>query len=117
MLLINLLGVLLIVAIIYWFWWYEPNKVNSDSNQITITVSNGVYSPAYIKVAANTPLTLNFNRQDSSPCAETVIFPTLELSETLSMGENAPIEIPALDAGEYAFHCQMQMYKGKLLVY
>ena len=72
MLLINLLGVLLIVAIIYWFWWYEPNKVNSDSNQITITVSNGVYSPAYIKVAANTPLTLSFNRQDSSPCAETV---------------------------------------------
>ena len=50
MLLINLLGVLLIIAIIYWFWWYEPNKVNSDSNQITITVSNGVYSPAYIKV-------------------------------------------------------------------
>jgi len=24
MLLINLLGVLLIVAIIYWFWLYEP---------------------------------------------------------------------------------------------
>lgn len=64
---------------------------------------NGVYYyPAYFKVAANRPLTLN--RQDGSPCAKTVIFPA-QTRETPSIGENAAIELLSLDVGEYAFHC------------
>ncbi|WP_290487919.1 cupredoxin domain-containing protein [Idiomarina sp. UBA3162] len=26
------------------------------------------------------------------------------------------IQIPALEPGEYDFHCQMQMYRGKIVV-
>lgn len=116
MLMINILGALLIAAIIYWFWFYKPQQVQSTNNKITITVNNGVYSPAHIKVAANKEVELTFNRQDGTPCAETVIFPALDISKTLAMSENNILKLPALQAGEYAFHCQMQMYKGTLLV-
>ena len=59
--------------------------------------NGGYYYPAYIKVAANRPLTLN-------PCAKTVIFPA-QTRETPSIGEGAAIELLSLDVGEYAFHC------------
>lgn len=116
MLMFNILGALLITVIIYWFWLYKPKQVQSNNNKITIVVNNGVYYPAHIKVAADKKVTLTFNRQDSAPCAETVVFPSLDISKTLAMGENNTIELPALKVGEYAFHCQMQMYKGTLLV-
>ncbi|WP_372761855.1 cupredoxin domain-containing protein [Pseudoalteromonas sp.] len=115
MLMVNLLGAILIAVIIYWFWLYKPQQVSSDDNNVTVLVSNGVYQPAQIKVVANKALTLTFNRQDSAPCSETVIFPQLEISKTLLKGEGNTLELPALKAGEYDFHCQMQMYKGKLI--
>ena len=43
-----------------------------------------------------------------------MVFPQLDVSESLAMGDNK-ITLPALKAGEYDFHCQMKMYKGKLI--
>lgn len=115
MLFINLLGALLIVAIVWWFWLYTPKRAQSTSNQIKILVNNGVYQPSNITVSAGTKITLDFDRQDPAPCAETVIFPQLDLSLALKMGQSNRIELPALSEGQYDFHCQMQMYKGKLI--
>ena len=58
-----------------------------------------------------------FLRKDASPCAETVIFPDLDISATLALGKTASVALPPLPAGEYAFHCQMQMYRGVLIVH
>lgn len=116
MLLINLLGVLLIAAIIWWFWLYKPRQVASNNNQVDIVVNNGVYQPGNIKVSAGEKVKLRFDRQDSAPCAEMVIFPQLDISHELKMGPDNKIALPALEHGEYDFHCQMQMYKGKLIV-
>lgn len=115
MLMINILGAILIAAIIYWFWLYKPKQIQTDNNTVTIVVDNGVYQPGNIKVAANKQVTLTFNRKDSAPCAETVVFPELDISKSLAMGDDNKITLPALKAGEYDFHCQMQMYKGKLI--
>ena len=114
MLMINLLGAVLIVAIIYWFWLYKPKQIHSNDNTQTIVVDNGVYQPSHIKVAANKKVTLTFDRKDSANTAETMVFPQLDVSESLAMGDNT-ITLPALKAGEYDFHCQMKMYKGKLI--
>ncbi|WP_338367377.1 cupredoxin domain-containing protein [uncultured Pseudoalteromonas sp.] len=113
MLMINLLGAVLIGTIVYWFWLYKPKQIHSNDNTQTIVVDNGVYQPSHIKVAANKKVTLTFDRKDSAPCAETVIFPQLDISKSLAMGSNK-ITLPALKTGEYNFHCQMQMYTGKL---
>lgn len=80
-----------------------------------IVVDNGVYKPGHIIVAANKEVVLTFDRKDSAPCAETVVFPQLDISKTLAMGDGNTVKLPTLEAGEYDFHCQMQMYKGKLV--
>jgi plastocyanin domain-containing protein len=116
MLLVNLAGLALISLIVWWFWLYRPADVALADEALEITVENGVYQPARLRVAPNTAVTLRFIRKDDSPCAETVIFPDLDISATLPVGQPTAVRLPPLQAGEYAFHCQMQMYRGVLKV-
>ena len=120
MLIINLIGLGLIVLIVWWFWLYKPETqaIDNKSNHgdIVITVENGVYQPASLSVPAGKAVTLAFERKDASPCAATVQFPDLEISEELPLNKKVTINLPAMTAGKYAFHCQMQMYKGELIV-
>lgn len=115
-LLINLAGVTLILAIVWWFWLYNPSAPVKASASDHITVENGVYQPAHIQVAAGKPVTLSFLRKDASGCAEEVIFPDLDVSKSLALNEATSVELPSLKAGTYSFHCQMNMYRGKLVV-
>lgn len=116
MLLINIAGLALIALIVWWFWLYTPKgEVNANAG-LVIKVQNGVYDPARFKIAADKATTIYFERVDPSPCAETVIFPDLQISESLALNKKSRIDIPALSAGTYPFHCQMQMYKGVLHV-
>lgn len=114
--LINVLGLLLIALIVWWFWLYKPRQVQAEAGQLLITVANGVYQPAHIQLRANEPLTLEFLRKDSSPCAESVVFPDLKLSQELPLNKTTRVQLPGLQPGTYAFHCQMQMYRGELHV-
>ena len=116
MIFINLIGVLLIFLIVWWFWLYKPEKVLLNDSNLIITVENGIYSPAHIEVEKNKPIVLTFLRKDASPCAELVLFPELDISATLPLNKPIEIKLPQLEEGDYAFHCQMQMYKGKLTV-
>lgn len=117
MIIVNLIGLALITLIIWWFWLYKPSKaVELGDDDITIEVNNGVYNPSRIKVAANKQITLNFFRKDASPCASSVLFPDFEISEDLPLEVMKSIVIPPMSAGEYAFHCQMKMYTGSLIV-
>lgn len=116
MLLVNLLGFVLIALIVWWFWLYREATDTTPASTRVITVDNGIYQPARIRIPANQAQTLTFLRKDKSPCAETVVFPKLELSETLTVDQAVQVQLPALKPGVYAFHCQMQMYKGELNV-
>ena len=117
MMIINLIGLLLIALIIWWFWLYKPQKaVDSSDENITIVVNEGVYQPSRIKVAADKKTTLQFLRKDGSPCAATVVFPNIELSEELPLDVNKSVELPPMALGEYPFHCPMKMYSGTLVV-
>ena len=116
MIVINLVGIALIGLIAWWFWFYKPNNVAAADGNVLITVEAGSYSPAHITLAANTPTTLTFLRKDASPCAEVVMIPELDINETLTVNQHTPLQLPALTPGEYAFHCQMQMYRGTLIV-
>jgi len=120
MLLINVMGLGLIVLIIWWFWIYKPQSTQvsdeTDKSEITIVVENGTYQPAYISLLENKPLNIKFIRKDESPCAATVIFPDLEISADLPINKEFSVQLPAMKKGEYAFHCQMKMYSGKVVV-
>lgn len=116
MLMVNLVGIALIALIVWWFWLYKPNEVAAGAEQLLIVVEHGSYQPAHIKLQANKPIELQFLRKDANPCSETVLFPTLEISESLPLNRAVRIVLPPLEEGDYEFHCQMQMYRGTLKV-
>ena len=94
----------------------EYKALGLDDKSLVIAVENGVYSPARIKVAAGNAIEIKFLRKDPSPCAETLLIPDLDVSEMLPLDKEKVIHLPALEPGEYAFHCQMQMYRGQITV-
>ena len=116
MIIVNLAGFMLIGLIVWWFWMYKPKEVLVRDNNLLITVENGIYSPAHIKLEKGESAVLTFLRKDASPCAELVLFPELDISESLPLNKPVEINLPPVEKGDYDFHCQMQMYKGKLSV-
>ncbi|QYK12926.1 cupredoxin domain-containing protein [Shewanella rhizosphaerae] len=115
MLFINLFCLALIGFIVWWFWLYSPEAPVSQEG-IEIVVKDGVYTPSRIKIPSGQATSLTFLRQDKSGCSATLQLPALEISEELALDKPTVIKIPAMTPGEYAFHCQMQMYKGVLVV-
>jgi len=113
---LNSAGIILIALIIYWFWFSKPKSVKTTAREIDIVVNNGVYSPSRIEINAGDTVLLNFLRKDPSPCAEKVIFSDLNISEDLPINKNKAVKIKAPQPGEYEFTCQMQMYRGTLIV-
>jgi plastocyanin domain-containing protein len=116
MLLVNVAGIALIALIVWWFWLYKATDIVLNDTDLVIIVENGTYQPAHIKLASDQATELHFLRKDSSPCSEMLLLPELEISESLPVDKPKAIAIPPLKKGEYAFHCQMQMYRGVLKV-
>ncbi len=116
MMIINIAGLALIALIVWWFWLYKPKEAELGENDLVITVENGTYSPSRIKVPSGEPVEIKFMRRDQSPCSETLLIPELQISDTLPLNKLKTIQLPAMSSGEYAFHCQMQMYRGQITV-
>jgi plastocyanin domain-containing protein len=116
MMIINLAGLLLIGLIVWWFWLYKSDEAAVAGKGLVITVENGTYSPARITLAADSPTEITFLRKDQSPCSETLLIPELQISDSLPQNKLKTISLPAMQAGTYDFHCQMQMYKGQITV-
>lgn len=113
----NLLGLLVIATIVWWFWLYKPEEATSaEQGIINVLVENGVYEPARIQIPAHQTSTLRFLRKDTTPCSATVIFNGLDISSDLPVNHPKNIEVTPSKSGNYTFGCQMQMYKGELIV-
>jgi plastocyanin domain-containing protein len=83
---------------------------------IEIRVKDGVYQPATIQAKANQSIILRFIREDASPCAEIVVFSTLNISQQLPMNKPTDVHLSIKTPGQYEFTCQMGMYRGMLVV-
>jgi len=116
MLLVNVAGVTVIVLIVWWFWLYKTVEVGRDNRGLVILVENGTFNPSRIRLNVNQAAALHFLRKDASPCAEILLFPELDITESLPLNKPRTIQLPPLTKGEYQFHCQMQMYRGVLKV-
>ena len=114
---VNVIGLLLIAVVVYWFWLSQP-KVSAtlSTGVIEIIVNNGVYQPAAIRVAVNQQITLRFIRKTESPCAAIVMFPELDISEELPIGKAKDVHLKLSEKGVYAFTCEMAMYRGSITV-
>lgn len=114
---INSVGIVLIVLITWWFWLSRPRaRSESGVKPIDILVDNGVYTPSRIEVPVGRPIILRFLRKDASPCAEKVLFNDFDIAADLPVGEPTDVVVIPKEAGEFEFTCQMQMYRGQLVV-
>ena len=116
MLWINLAGAAIIALIVWWFWIYKSASVAMQDGAIEILVKDGVYQPSKIRLPANQKATLTFTRLDSSPCSESLQIPDLDISESLTLNKKVNVTIPPTEPGQHAFHCQMKMYVGELII-
>lgn len=115
--LINGAGVLLMAAIVGWFWLWPRRSVTAGTRAaIDIIVANGVYEPDVIEIRRGETATLNFHRTDPSPCAAQVVFHGLDIVADLPLGAVRTIRVAPPQVGTYRFTCQMQMYQGELRV-
>lgn len=117
---VNLTGLVLIGLIVWYFWLSKPQgslaAVGAGGTQEAFIVVKGGYSPDTITVEAGKPVKLVFNRQETDPCSEKVVFDAFGVSAELPEGENIPIEFTPSEPGEYEFACQMGMLRGKVVV-
>ena len=115
--LINILSLAVIGFIVYWFWIAKPRAIKTHGQAvIDILVKDGTYNPARIEMQKGESITLRFLRKDASPCAEKVMFKDLNISTELEVDKPKEIAIQVNAAGEYSFTCEMQMYRGTLVV-
>lgn len=107
--------------VIVWFFWLKRGKglragVSASGHQEALIVVKGGYSPDVVVVEHGKPVRLSFRRDETASCSEMVIMEDFGKSAQLPEGQIVPIEFVPEKPGEYEFHCQMGMFRGKLIV-
>jgi plastocyanin domain-containing protein len=105
------------------YWWFfragrKPVQAATTSGGVQeqlITVSGG-YSPATVTVQSGRPVRLLFDRQETNPCSEEVVFSAFGIKKFLPAHERTAVEFTPATPGTYDFVCGMGMLHGKLLV-
>lgn len=114
---VNLIGLILIAFIVWWFWFYKKKPgVSTEGGVVDIIVDAGVYEPSVIHARLGEELTLKFIRKDTNPCSEKVLFNGLDVSADLPVDKAYELTFTPQQKGEFEFACQMGMYRGKLIV-
>ncbi len=112
---------LFLIGGIVWFFWMgkrEGTKVSLSTSgfQEAMILVKGGYLPDVLLLEHGKPVRLNFRREESSSCSEMVVLPDFGKSAHLPEGEVVPVEFIPQEPGEYEFHCQMGMLRGKMIV-
>lgn len=113
-------GGIVVIGFILWFFFGPKTTTTARDDatgvQAVEVVVRGGYTPDRIEVKQGRPVRLTFLRQESNPCTEQVILGDFGISRTLPEGERVPVEFTPDKAGEFTFHCGMNMVRGKLVV-
>ena len=118
-LLVTLGGLGLIGAEGWWFLFSKTKSQRATTSQgiqeLEIVVDGG-YVPDRIVVNSGQPVRLNFWRKDPSSCLEKVLLPDFHKALDLQLNKTTSVEFTPTQAGEYTFHCGMNMFKGVVKV-
>jgi plastocyanin domain-containing protein len=113
-------GALLLIVVVVWYFFGARRRVAAELTQsgvqeIAITVKGG-YSPDVIVVKHGIPVKLDFYRDETSSCSETVILGDFGIARDLPAFRTTSIEFTPEKTGEFDFTCGMNMLHGKLVV-
>ena len=115
-----LAGSVALIGAILWYFFGERESVaagmtDTGVQQVRITVKGG-YSPDVITVKRGIPVKLDFYRDETASCTDTVIFGDFGIARALPAFETTSVEFTPEKAGEFVFACGMNMVRGKLVV-
>ncbi|MBX9578814.1 MAG: cupredoxin domain-containing protein [Gemmataceae bacterium] len=113
-------GGVALVGFILWFFFgprgaTAARPAESGVQEVEVVVQGG-YTPDRIEVRQGRPVRLSFLRRESNPCTEQVVLGDFGIARTLPQGERVPVEFTPEKAGEFPFHCSMNMVRGTLVV-
>jgi len=112
------------VAAIAWVYWYffVAGKTSATAaagsggvQEVTVLVKGG-YQPREIRVRRGTPVRIIFDRRETDPCSEEVVFPDFAVRRFLPPNRRTAVELTPTTAGEFGFTCGMGMLHGTLNV-
>ena len=106
-------GAAVLVFLLVFFFGRRREVV--AASKITIVVDGG-YAPDWILARRGMPLTLVFDRRDTSPCTDEIVLPDFGVRRSLPTGQKTVITIVPQHAGEFSFSCGMNMLHGKIRV-
>lgn len=114
------MGGVAVIGFILWFFFGAKRttaaaQVGGGVQELEIEVRGG-YSPDRIEVKRGRPVRLTFLRHEANPCTEQVILGDFGISRTLPQGERVAVEFTPERAGEFTFHCGMNMVRGSIVV-
>ncbi len=90
-------------------------QIKDGIQEVQIQVLPNGYTPNHIEMKAGLPIKLRFINYDTKNCASHLVSKELGIEKFLDLGETV-IEIPPLKSGTYSFHCEMNMFFGKLVI-
>jgi plastocyanin domain-containing protein len=119
-LIITVFGVLLIVFVNWFFLFSRRKSASADIRErgiqeVKIIVKGG-YDPDVIVVKKGMPVRLDFYRDETADCSETIVFGDFKIRKPLPAFKTTAIEFTPEKEGEYVFTCGMGMMRGKLIV-
>jgi plastocyanin domain-containing protein len=79
-------------------------------------IVKGGYSPDVIVVKRGLPVRINFYRDETAECSDTIVFGDFKIRKPLPAFRTTPIEFTPEKSGEYTFTCGMGMMRGRLIV-
>lgn len=111
---------LLLMAAVAWFFFGEREKTVAQLAEggvqaLRVTVKGG-YSPDTLVVKRGRPVRIEFDRQETSSCSDTVVFGDFGISQPLPAFRTTPVELTPEKAGTFEFTCGMNMMRGRLIV-
>ncbi len=119
-LLIGIGAVILISAIIWWFFGKHKKSENSaavaEGKRVAEVTVNGGYIPNVVTLQQGVPAEIVFTRKDPSGCLSHVVFPDFGVNDELPMNEKHVVSIDTSKAGEYTYACGMNMFHGKIII-
>jgi plastocyanin domain-containing protein len=112
-------GVVSILWVLWFFFLSERKEVRAAAGtgaQTVRVVVKGGYDPDRIVVERGRPVRLDFYRDETSSCSDTVVFGDFGISKPLPAFKTTPVEFTPDRAGDFTFTCGMNMLRGKLIV-
>jgi plastocyanin domain-containing protein len=113
------LGGAALVGFILWFF-FGPRPAaaahvgTGGVAEVDVDVRSS-YSPDRIEARVGQPIRIRFRRDDPNPCTDQVVFPDFGVVRDLPLGRVTIVEVTPPAAGEYPFHCGMNMVRGTLV--